>query len=43
MNHLPDVAFESERCFRQQLRGHGQVHLGTGEINMAEVRGKPRK
>src|SRR5579864_280374 len=43
MNHLPDIAFEAERCFRQQLRGHGQVDLSASEIDVAEVRRKSRQ
>src|SRR5258708_12820395 len=37
INHLPDIAFESERCFDQQLRGHGQVHLSACKISVAEM------
>jgi hypothetical protein len=43
MNHLPNVAFEAQRCFYQQFRSHCQIDLSTGEINMPEVCGEPRQ
>src|ERR1043165_6841450 len=38
-----DVALEAQGCFAEQLRGHGQVGLGTRQIDVAQVGGEQGK
>jgi hypothetical protein len=37
------IQLEAQRGLTQQLSGHGQVGLGPGEVDVAQVRGQERQ